>query len=156
MSTKLQQAIVRSRLSTLDGELRKAGEQMLRDKFSPKNNNTEIDRNTLEALQRKCPLDETYLVIHSPVNNGFKQRIHISRPNLGAIAEAIRRAKTEFHPLDLSSMRLVMGWSFYQTLLGVDGGCISHVGGQISLLGCRIVIDNSGFKCCLEGVLVYE
>lgn len=150
MSTKLQQVIARSRLSTLDGELRKAAEQMLRDKFFPKNNSTKIDEDILEALQRKNPLDEIYLAMHSPVNGGFKQRIHISRPNLGAIAEAIRRAKMEFRPFDLSSMRLVMGWSFYQTLLGTDGGCISHVRGQISLLGCKIVIDNSGFKCCLE------
>lgn len=150
MSTKLQQVIARSRLSTLDGDLREAGEQMLRDKFFPKNNSTEIDRDVLEALQRKNPLDEINLAMYSPVNNGFKQRIYISHPNLGAITEAIRRAKTEFHPLSLSSMRLVMDWSFYQTLLGVDGGCICHSRGQISLLGCRIVIDNSGFKCFLE------
>ena len=62
MSTKLQQVIARSRLSTLDGDLREAGEQMLRDKFFPKNNSTEIDRDVLEALQRKNPLDEIYSV----------------------------------------------------------------------------------------------
>jgi len=50
VSTKLQQIIARSRLSTLDGDLREAGEQMLRDKFFPKNNSTEIDRDILEAL----------------------------------------------------------------------------------------------------------
>ena len=150
MSTKLQQVIARSRLSTLDGELRKAGEQMLRDKFFPKHDSTEIDRGILEALQRKNPLDEIYLAMHSPANGRITRRIHISHPNLGAIAEAIRRAKTELRPLDLSSMRLVMGWSFYQTLLRIDGDCISHGGGHISLLGCRATIDNSGFKCYLE------
>lgn len=72
MSTNLQQVIARSRLSTLDGDLREAGEQMLRDKFFPKNNSTEIDRDVLEALQRKNLLDEIYSITHSPVNGGFK------------------------------------------------------------------------------------
>lgn len=71
MSTKLQQVIARSRLSTLDGDLRKAGEQMLRDKFFPKNNSTEIDRDILEALQRKNPFDEIYLAMHPPCQWGI-------------------------------------------------------------------------------------
>lgn len=75
MSTNLQQVIARSRLSTLDGDLREAGEQMLRDKFFPKNNSTEIDRDVLEALQRKNLLDETYSVTHSPVNGEFKKTL---------------------------------------------------------------------------------
>ncbi len=79
MSTKLQQVIARSRLSTLDGDLREAGEQMLRDKFFPKNNSTEIDRDILEALQRKNPLDEIYTAMHSPVNGEFKKNFFISR-----------------------------------------------------------------------------
>ena len=79
MSTKLQQVIARSRLSTLDGDLREAGGQMLRDKFFPKNNSTEIDRDVLEALQRKNPLDEIYLAMHSPVNGEFKKLFYISQ-----------------------------------------------------------------------------
>lgn len=133
MSTKLQQVIARSRLSTLDGDLREAGEQMLRDKFFPKNNSTEIDRDILEALQRKNPLDEIYSVIHSPVNGGFKQRIHISRPNL-----------------DPSSMRLVMGWDFYYELLKADNVYIRHGERDISILGCRVVVNDSGFVSYLE------
>ena len=54
MSTKLQQVIARSRLSTLDGDLREAGEQMLRDKFFPKNNSTEIDRDILYMENDVC------------------------------------------------------------------------------------------------------
>lgn len=150
MSTKLQQVIARSRLSTLDGDLREAGEQMLRDKFFPKNNSTEIDRDILEALQRKNPLDEIYSVIHSPVNGGFKQRIHISRPNLGAIAEAIMRVRDEFHLLDPSSMRLVMGWDFYYELLKADNVYIRHGERDISILGCRVVVNDSGFVSYLE------
>lgn len=150
MSTKLQQVIARSRLSTLDGDLREAGEQMLRDKFFPKNNSTEIDRDILEALQRKNPLDEIYSVTHSPVNGGFKKLFYISRPNLGAIAEAIMRVRNEFHLLDPSSMRLVMGWDFYQELLKADNGYIRHGERDISLLGCRVVVNDSGFVSYLE------
>ena len=150
MSTKLQQAIARSRLSTLDGELRKAGEQMLRDKFTPKNNSTETDRDTLEALQRKCPLDETYLVIHSPVNREFEKLFYISHPNLNAIAKTIRRAKEELGSFSLNSMRLVMGWDFYQKLLKVDNGYIRYDERDISLLGCRVVVNDSGFISYLE------
>lgn len=150
MSTRLQQVIARSRLSTLDGDLREAGEQMLRDKFFPKNNSTEIDRDILEALQRKNPLDEIYLVTHSPVNGEFKQRIHISRPNLGAIAEVIMRVRNEFHLLDPSSMRLVMGWDFYYELLKADNVYIRHGERDISILGCRVVVNDSGFVSYLE------
>lgn len=150
MSTKLQQVIARSRLSTLDGDLREAGEQMLRDKFFPKNNSTEIDRDILEALQRKSILEETYLAMHPLVNGEFKQRIHISRPNLITIAEAIRRARNEFCLVDLSPMRLVMGWDFYLELLKVDNVYISYGREYTSILGCRVTIDDSGFKCFLE------
>lgn len=150
MSTKLQQVIARSRLSTLDGDLREAGEQMLRDKFFPKNNSTEIDRDILEALQRKNPLDEIYSVIHSPVNGGFKQRIYISRPNLRAIAEAIRRARNEFRLVNLSPMCLVMGWDFYHELLKADNVYIRHGERYISILGCRVVVNDSGFVSYLE------
>lgn len=73
MSTNLQQVIARSRLSTLDGDLREAGEQMIKDKFFPKNNSTEIDRDILETPQRKNLLDEIYPVMHSPVNGEFKK-----------------------------------------------------------------------------------
>lgn len=150
MSTKLQQVIARSRLSTLDGDLRKAGEQMLRDKFFPKNNSTEIDRDVLEALQRKNLLDEIYSITHSPVNGEFKKLFYISRPNLGAIAEAIRRARNEFRLVNLSPMRLVMGWDFYRELLKVDNVYISHDGEYTSLLDCRVVVNDSGFVSYLE------
>ena len=81
---------------------------------------------------------------------GFKQRIYISRPNLGAIAEAIRRAKTEFHLLGLSSMRLVMGWDFYHELLKADNVYIRHGERYISILFCRVVVNDSGFVSYLE------
>lgn len=92
MTTKLQQVIARSRLSTLDGELRKAGEQMLGDKFFKKNSSTKIDSGILEAPQRKSLLDEICLAMRSPVNGGSKKRFYISRPSLTAIANTIRRA----------------------------------------------------------------
>lgn len=138
MSTKLQQIIARSRLSTLDGDLREAGEQMLRDKFFPKNNSTELDRDILEALQRKNPLDEIYSVTHSPVNGGFKKLFYISRPNLTAIAKTIRRAKEELGMFSLSPMCLVMGLDFYHELLKADNVYIRHGERDISLLGCRV------------------
>ena len=150
MSTKLQQVIARSRLSTLDGDLREAGEQMLRDKFFPKNNSTEIDRDILEALQRKNLLDEIYSVTHSPVNGGFKKLFYISRPNLRAIAEAIRRARNEFRLVNLSPIRLVMGWDFYHELLKADNVYIRHGERDISLLGCRVVVNDSGLVSYLE------
>lgn len=150
MSTKLQQVIVRSRLSTLDGDLREAGEQMLRDKFFPKNNSTEIDRDVLEALQRKNPLDEIYSVTHSPVNRKFKKLFYISRPDLIAIAKTIRRAKEELGSFSLSSMCLVMGWDFYQELLRADNCYIRHGERDISMLGCRVVVNDSGFVSYLE------
>jgi hypothetical protein len=150
MSTKLQQVIARSRLSTLDGDLREAGEQMLRDKFFPKNNSTEIDRDVLEALQRKSPLDETYLAMHSPVNRKFKKLFYISRPDLIAIAKAIRRAKEELGSFSLSSMCLVMGWDFYQELLRADNCYIRYGERDISILGCRVVVNDSGFVAYLE------
>ena len=150
MSTNLQQVIARSRLSTLDGDLREAGEQMLRDKFFPKNNSTEIDRDILEALQRKNPLDEIYSVTHSPINGGFKQCTHISRPNLTAIAKAIRRAKEDLGMFSLSSMCLVMGLDFYHELLKADDVYIRHGERDISILGCRVVVNDSGFVSYLE------
>lgn len=150
MSTKLQQVIARSRLSTLDGDLREAGEQMLRDKFFPKNNSTEIDRDVLEALQRKNLLDEIYSVTHSPVNGGFKKLFYISRPDLIAIAKTIRRAKEELGSFSLSSMCLVMGWDFYQELLRADNCYIRHGERDISMLGCRVVVNDSGFVSYLE------
>ena len=150
MSTKLQQVIARSRLSTLDGDLREAGEQMLRDKFFPKNNSTEIDKDILEALQRKNLLDETYLAMHSPVNRKFKKLFYISRPDLIAIAKTIRRAKEELGSFSLSSMCLVMGWDFYQELLRADNVYIRHGERDISMLGCRVVVNDSGFVAYLE------
>lgn len=75
MSINLQQVVAKSKVSTLDGDLKDIAEQMLRDKFFPKNNSTEIDRDVLEALQRKNPLDEIYSVTHSPVNGGFKKTL---------------------------------------------------------------------------------
>lgn len=143
MSTKLQQVIARSRLSTLDGELRKTGEQMLGDKFFKKNKN-------IEALQIKNPLDETHLVIHSPVNGEFKKLFYISHPNLYSIAKTIRRAKEELGSFSLSSMCLVMGWDFYQKLLKVDNGYIRYDERDISLLGCRVAVNDSGFVSYLE------
>lgn len=150
MSTKLQQVIARSRLSTLDGDLREAGEQMLRDKFFPKNNSTEIDRDILEALQRKSPLDETYLARHPLVNRESKKLFYISRPDLTAIAKTIRRAKEGLGSFSLSSMCLVMGWDFYQELLRADNCYIRHGERDISILGCRIVVNDSGFVSYLE------
>lgn len=150
MSTKLQQVIARSRLSTLDGDLREAGEQMLRDKFFPKNNSTEIDGDILETLQRKNPLDEIYLVTHSPVNGEFKKLFYISHPNLNSIAKTIRRAKEKLGIFSLSSMCLVMGWDFYRELLRSDNGYIRYDERGISLLGCRIVVNDSGFVSYLE------
>lgn len=150
MSTNLQQVIARSRLSTLDGGLREAGEQMLRDKFFPKNNSTEIDRDIFEALQRKNLLDEIYSVTHSPVNGEFKKLFYISHPDLIAIAKTIRRAKEELGLFSLSSMRLVMGWDFYQELLRADNCYIRHGERDISMLGCRIVVNDSGFVSYLE------
>lgn len=150
MSTKLQQVIARSRLSTLDGDLREAGEQMLRDKFFPKNNSTEIDRDILETLQRKSLLDEIYIAMHSPANGGFKKLFYISHPNLNSIAKAIRRAKEELDMFSLSSMCLVMGWDFYRELLRADNGYIRHGERDISILGCRIVVNDSGFVSYLE------
>ena len=150
MSTNLQQIVAKSKVSTLDGDLKDIAEQMLRDKFFPKNNSTEIDRDILEALQRKNPLDEIYPAMHSPVNGEFKKLFYISRPNLRAIAEAIRRAKTEFHLLDLSSMCLVMGLDFYHELLKADNVYIRHGERDISILGCRVVVNDSGFVSYLE------
>ena len=150
MSTKLQQVIARSRLSTLDGDLREAGEQMLRDKFFPKNNSTEIDRDVLEALQRKNLLDEIYSVTHSPVNGGFKKLFYISRPDLIAIAKTIRRAKEELGMFSLSSLCLVMGWDFYRELLRADNCYIRHGERDISILGCRVAVNDSGFVSYLE------
>lgn len=123
---------------------------MLRDKFFPKNNSTEIDRDVLEALQRKNPLDEIYSVTHPPVNGKFKKLFYISHPNLNSIAKAIRRAKEELGTFSLSSMCLVMGWDFYQELLKADNVYIRHGERDISLLGCRVVVNDSGFVSYLE------
>lgn len=123
---------------------------MLRDKFFPKNNSTEIDRDILEAPQRKSPLDETYLAMHSPVNRRFKKLFYISRPDLIAIAKTIRRAKEELGSFSLSSMCLVMGWDFYQELLRADNVYIRHGERDISMLGCRVVVNDSGFVAYLE------
>lgn len=150
MSINLQQIVAKSKVSTLDGDLKDIAEQMLRDKFFPKNNSTEIDRDILEALQRKNPLDEIYSVTHSPVNGEFKKLFYISRPNLTAIAKTIRRAKEELGMFSLSSMCLVMGLDFYHELLKADNVYIRHGERDISILGCRVTIDNSGFKCFLE------
>jgi len=150
MSINLQQVVAKSKVSTLDGDLKDIAEQMLRDKFFPKNNSTEIDRDILEALQRKNPLDEIYSVTHSPVNGGFKKLFYISHPNLNSIAKAIRRAKEELGMFSLSSMCLVMGWDFYRELLRADNGYIRHGERDISLLGCRVVVNDSGFVSYLE------
>lgn len=150
MSINLQQIVAKSKVSTLDGDLKDIAEQMLRDKFFPKNNSTEIDRDILEALQRKNPLDETYLAIHSPVNGEFKKLFYISHPNLTAIAKAIMRVRNEFHLLDPSSMRLVMGWDFYYELLKADNVYIRYGERDISILGCRVVVNDSGFVSYLE------
>ena len=150
MSINLQQIVAKSKVSTLDGDLKDIAEQMLRDKFFPKNNSTEIDRDILEALQRKNPLDEIYSVTHSPVNGEFKKLFYISRPNLTAIAKAIMRVRNEFHLLDPSSMRLVMGWDFYYELLKADNVYIRHGERDISILGCRVVVNDSGFVSYLE------
>lgn len=150
MSINLQQIVAKSKVSTLDGDLKDIAEQMLRDKFFPKNNSTEIDRDILEALQRKNPLDETYLAIHSPVNGEFKKLFYISRPNLISIAKAIRRAKEELGMFSLSSMCLVMGWDFYRELLKADNVYIRHDERYISILGCRLVVNDSGFVSYLE------
>lgn len=147
MSTKLQQVIARSRLSTLDGDLREAGEQMLRDKFFPKNNSTEIDRDILEALQRKNPLD---VARHPLVNREFKKLFYISHPDLASIAKTIMRAKEEIGSFSLTSMCLVMGFDFYQELLRADNCYIRHGEKDISMLGCRIVVNDSGFVSYLE------
>lgn len=79
-----------------------------------------------------------------------KQRIHISRPNLTAIAKAIRRAKEELGTFSLSSMCLVMGWDFYRELLKADNVYIRHGERYISILGCRLVVNDSGFVSYLE------
>ena len=123
---------------------------MLRDKFTPKNNSTEIDRDTLEALQRKNPLDEIYLAMNSPISRKFKKLFYISRPNLSAIAKTIRRAKEELGLFSLRSMCLVMGWDFYQELLKVDNGYIRYDERDISLLGCKVAVNDSGFVSYLE------
>lgn len=150
MSINLQQIVAKSKVSTLDGDLKDIAEQMLRDKFFPKNNSTEIDRDILEALQRKNPLDEIYLAMHSPVNGGFKKLFYISRPNLTAIAKTIRRAKEELGMFSLSSMCLVMGLDFYHELLKADNVYIRHGERDISILGCRVVVNDSGFVAYLE------
>jgi hypothetical protein len=85
MSINLQQVVAKSKVSTLDGDLKDIAEQMLRDKFFPKNNSTEIDRDILEALQRKNPLDEIYSVTHSPVNGEFKNSFISHAPILIAL-----------------------------------------------------------------------
>lgn len=123
---------------------------MLRDKFFPKNNSTEIDGDILEALQRKNPLDEIYPAMHSPVNGEFKKLFYISHPNLNSTAKTIRRAKEGLGIFSLSSMCLVMGWDFYQELLKADNGYIRHGERDIILLGCRIVVNDSGFVSYLE------
>lgn len=150
MSINLRQIVAKSKVSTLDGDLKDIAEQMLRDKFFPKNNSTEIDRDILEALQRKNPLDEIYLVTHSPVNGEFKKLFYISRPNLGAIAEVIMRVRNEFRLVNLSPIRLVMGWDFYQELLKADNVYIRYGERDISILGCRVVVNDSGFVSYLE------
>ena len=150
MSINLQQIVAKSKVSTLDGDLKDIAEQMLRDKFFPKNNSTEIDRDILEALQRKNPLDEIYSVTHSPVNGEFKKLFYISRPNLNSIAKAIRRAKEELGMFSLSSMCLVMGLDFYHELLKADNVYIRHGERDISILGCRVVVNDSGFVSYLE------
>ena len=150
MSINLQQIVAKSKVSTLDGDLKDIAEQMLRDKFFPKNNSTELDRDILEALQRKNPLDEIYSVTHSPVTGEFKKLFYISRPNLRAVAKTIRRAKEEFGMFSLSSMCLVMGLDFYYELLKADNVYIRQGERDISILGCRVVVNDSGFVSYLE------
>ena len=99
---------------------------------------------------RKNLLDEIYLAMHSPVNGGFKKLFYISRPSLTAIAKTIRRAKEEFGMFSLSSMCLVMGWDFYYELLKADNVYIRHGERDISILGCRVVVNDSGFVSYLE------
>lgn len=50
----------------------------------------------------------------------------------------------------LSSMCLVMGLDFYHELLKADNVYIKHGERDISLLGCRIVVNDSGFVSYLE------
>ena len=50
----------------------------------------------------------------------------------------------------LSSMCLVMGWDFYHELLKADNVYIRHGERDISLLGYRVVVNDSGFVSYLE------
>lgn len=109
-----------------------------------------MDYAKLMKSLRKNPLDEIYSVTHSPVNGEFKKLFYISHPNLNSIAKAIRRAKEELDIFSLSSMCLVMGWDFHRELLRADNGYIRHGERGISLLGCRIVVNDSGFVPYLE------
>lgn len=80
----------------------------------------------------------------------LKKLFYISHPNLNSIAKAIRRAKEELGMFSLSSMCLVMGWDFYQELLKADNVYIRYGERDISILGCRVVVNDSGFVSYLE------
>ena len=51
---------------------------------------------------------------------------------------------------EIDHLRLVMGWDFYQELLRADNCYIRHGERDISMLGCRIVVNDSGFVSYLE------
>jgi len=141
--------IARSRLSTLDGELREAAEQMLRDKFFPKNNSTEIDRDILEALQRKSFFDDIPQLDEGRVKTTYSYgddiallEITVATPNYECLMEAIRKIKNQSHRRCVYSAQVIMSPTFYKYLLYQNGTSDKELRYRLMDLGFRLIVDD--------------
>lgn len=156
MSTKLQQVIAKSRLSTLDGELRKAGEQMLRDKFFKKDKDTKIDRDILEALQRKSrsPFDDILRLNEERVKTTYSfgdnivlLEITVAAPNYGCLMEALRRINNQSDGRRVHSAQIIVNPAFYSCLVYECGTTIAKLSYRLMSLGFKVVVSDLEPKC---------
>ena len=154
MSTKLQQVIAKSRLSTLDGELRKAAEQMLRDKFFPKNNSTEIDGDILEVLQRKSFFDDIPQLYEERVKATYSYgsdivllEITVVTPDYGCLMEAIRKINNRSDGRRVYSAQIIVNPAFYNCLVYECGTTIDKLSYRLMSLGFKVVVSDLEPKC---------
>lgn len=156
MSTKLQQVIAKSRLSTLDGELRKAAEQMLRDKFFKKDKDTKIDRDILEALQRKSrsPFDDIPQLYEGRVKATYSYgsdivllEITVVTPNYGCLMEAIRKINNRSDGRRVYSAQIIVNPAFYNCLVYECGTTIEKLSYRLMSLGFKVVMSDLEPKC---------
>jgi len=146
--------IARSRLSTLDGELREAAEQMLRDKFFPKNNSTEIDRDILEALQRKSFFDDIPQLYEGRVKATYSYgsdivllEITVVTPNYGCLMEAIRKINNRSDGRRVYSAQIIVNPAFYNCLVYECGTTIEKLSYRLMSLGFKVIVSDLEPKC---------